>query len=125
MIVACLEPSQLRDLSQCANDIGLDVLVEIHDADELDEALKLNLDLLGINNRNLHDFSTDLGTTIRLLGEIPAGIQVVTESGIHSRQDILDLRAAGVHSFLIGEAFMRADDPGKALASMFNVPDRD
>ncbi len=119
LIVACLELPLMRDLHAQARELGLDVLVEVHDAAELDEALQLDLDLVGINNRNLHDFSTDLGTTTGLLGQIPEGIQVVTESGIHSAADVALMGEHGVGTFLIGEAFMRADDPGAALQALF------
>lgn len=120
LIVACLDLPLLSELHACAVDLGMDVLVEVHDAVELEQALTLDLDLVGINNRNLHDFTTDLGTTHGLLAQIPSGIQVVTESGIHSRDDVAAMRAHGVDTFLIGEAFMRAEDPGAALRSLFD-----
>jgi len=95
------------------------VLVEVHDGDELERALRLDLEVVGINNRNLRSFETSLDTTIDLLPRVPDGCLVVTESGIHTRADIKLMRDHDVHAFLIGEAFMRAADPGKALAELF------
>ena len=109
----------LKDLHDCAQEAGLDVLVEVHDEAELDEALTLGGDLVGINNRDLHTFETSLATTYRLLSRIPEGVQVVTESGFSSAEQVREMRCHGVHSFLIGETFMRAEDPGAALAAMF------
>ena len=120
LIVACLELPLLKELHVCAVELGMDVLVEVHDDAELEQALTLDLDLIGINNRNLHNFTTDLGTTHRLLPKIPPGVQVVTESGIHSRVDVAALRGSGVDTFLIGEAFMCAEDPGAALQALFD-----
>lgn len=120
LIVACLEQPLLADLHAYAAELGMDVLVEVHDAEELEQALTLDLDLVGINNRNLHDFSTDLSTTHDLLARVPEGIQVVTESGIHTREDVLEMRSRGVDTFLVGEAFMRADNPGAALSALFD-----
>ena len=119
LIVACLELPELKDLYDCAGDAGLDVLVEVHDEGELDEALTLGGDLIGINNRDLHTFETSLETTFRLLERIPAGVQVVTESGFSTPSQVVEMRAKGVHTFLIGETFMRAEDPGAALADFF------
>ena len=119
LIVACLELPHLKDLHDCAQEVGLDVLVEVHDEAELDEALTLGGDLIGINNRDLHTFETSLDTTYRLLARIPEGVQVVTESGFSSAEQVSEMRGHGVHSFLIGETFMRAEDPGAALAAMF------
>ena len=119
LIVACLELPHLKDLHDCALEAGLDVLVEIHDEAELEEALTLGGDLVGINNRDLHTFETSLDTTYRLLERIPVEVQVVTESGFSSAAQVLEMRARGVHTFLIGETFMRAEDPGAALATMF------
>ena len=121
LIVACLELPLLKDLHDCAKELGLDVLVEVHDEEELDEALTLGGDLIGINNRDLHTFETSLDTTYRLLESIPAGVQVVTESGFRSSDQIAEMRRHGVQTFLIGETFMRAKDPGAALAAMFAV----
>ena len=119
LIVACLELPHLKDLYDCAREAGLDVLVEVHDEVELDEALTLGGDLIGINNRDLHTFETSLDTTYKLLARIPEGVQVVTESGVSSAEQVNEMRRHGVHSFLIGETFMRAEDPGAALAAMF------
>ena len=119
LIVACLELPHLKDLHDCAWEAGLDVLVEVHDEAELDEALTLGGDLIGINNRDLHTFETSLDTTYKLLARIPDGVQVVTESGVSSAEQVNEMRRHGVHSFLIGETFMRAEDPGAALAAMF------
>jgi len=119
LIVACLELPHLAELYQCAQEAGLDALIEVHDAAELEEALTLNPALIGINNRNLHTFDTSLETTIDLLSQIPDGVQVVTESGIHTRDDVTRMRDSGVHTFLVGEAFMRAEDPGAQLKAMF------
>ena len=119
LIVACLELPELKDLYDCASDAGLDVLVEVHNEAELDEALTLGGDLIGINNRDLHTFETSLATTYRLLERIPAGVQVVTESGFSTASQVVEMRAKGVHTFLIGETFMRAADPGAALAAFF------
>jgi len=119
LIVAALSDAQLRELSAAAAEYGLDVLVEVHDRAELERALELPTRLVGINNRNLRDFSTRLETTLELLDVVPADRVVVTESAIHTRDDVARMRAAGVSAFLIGEAFMRADDPGAALRQLF------
>jgi indole-3-glycerol phosphate synthase len=119
LIVAALDDVQLADLEAAAFDLGMDVLVEVHDAAELERALRLRTPLLGINNRNLRTFETRLDTTIELLSHIPVDRLVVTESGILGREDVRRMRDADVHAFLVGEAFMRAEDPGAALASLF------
>ena len=119
LIVAALEDAQLASLYAAARAQGMDVLVEVHDGDELERALKLDLELVGINNRNLRNFETRLDTTIELLPRVPDGCLVVTESGIHTSADIQLMRDHDVHAFLIGEAFMRAADPGQALADLF------
>jgi indole-3-glycerol phosphate synthase len=119
LIVAALEDPQMADLEAAALALGMDVLVEIHDAAELDRALKLKTPLLGINNRNLRNFSVTLDTTFNLLPRIPADRLVVTESGILTRRDVTMMRDRGVHAFLVGEAFMRAPDPGAALTALF------
>jgi len=119
LIVAALNDAQLRDLHQQANALGMDVLVEVHDAEELERALALNLKLVGINNRNLHTFDTSLNTTLDLLPRIPEGVTVITESGIHTRDDVELMRDHEVNGFLVGEAFMREDDPGLALKRLF------
>jgi indole-3-glycerol phosphate synthase len=117
--VSCLEFSQLQELYGVAKEAGLDALIEVHDRSELEEALLLKPDLIGINNRDLHTFETDLATTLNLLSDIPEHIQVVTESGIHTMADVNRMRAAGVDTFLVGEAFMKATDPGTELRRLF------
>jgi indole-3-glycerol phosphate synthase len=119
LIVAALEDAQLAALEACALAYGMDVLVEIHDGDELERALKLKTPLLGINNRNLRNFSVTLDTTFNLLPKIPANRLVVTESGIQTPRDVALMREHRVHAFLVGEAFMRAPDPGVALSMLF------
>jgi len=119
LIVAALEDRDLRELATLAQSLGLDVLVEVHDGAELDRALATGTTLIGINNRNLRTFDTHLETTLELRDRVPAERLLVTESGIHTRADVAQMRAAGVHAFLVGEAFMRADDPGAALATVF------
>jgi indole-3-glycerol phosphate synthase len=119
LIVAALEPEPLQELHALACDIGLDVLVEVHDENELEQALACDADLIGVNNRDLHRFTTDLGTSERLRPLIPKEKIMVTESGIRSPADVERLRQAGIDAFLVGEAFMRADDPGAALRELF------
>jgi indole-3-glycerol phosphate synthase len=119
LIVAALDDETLANLYAEARTQGMDVLVEVHDRAELERALELDLDLIGINNRNLRTFDISLKTTIDLLPLVPDGCLVVTESGIHSRSDIALMRDHDVHAFLVGEAFMRADDPGQALTDLF------
>ena len=119
LIVAALEPAVMRELEAHALGLGMAVLVEIHNAAELDAALTLKTPLLGINNRNLRTFETRLESTLDLLGSIPADKLVVTESGILSSADVRLMRSRGVEAFLVGEAFMRAQDPGAALAELF------
>ncbi|PPC78968.1 indole-3-glycerol phosphate synthase TrpC [Pokkaliibacter plantistimulans] len=119
LIVAALEFSLMRDLHDQARELGMDVLVEVHDEVELEQALQLSTPLLGINNRNLHTFDVSLDNTYRLLAQIPADKLVVTESGIHSREDVVAMREHDVHAFLVGEAFMRATEPGEQLRSLF------
>jgi indole-3-glycerol phosphate synthase len=119
LIVAALDHGLMTELEACADDLGMDVLVEVHDAAELDAALRLNTRLLGINNRNLRTFETTLDTTIGLLPRIPRDKLVVTESGILSQADVRRMRDADVHAFLVGEAFMRAPEPGEELARLF------
>jgi indole-3-glycerol phosphate synthase len=121
LIVAALGDSMLGELAGLAQHLGLDVLVEVHDGDELARALRLNVPLLGINNRNLRDFETRIETTLDLLDRIPPDRVVVTESGIHTRADVARLRAAGVNAFLVGEAFMKAVEPGAKLAELFGA----
>ncbi len=119
LIVAALEPEQLRALNTLAMEVGLDVLVEVHNLRELELALELPNKLIGINNRNLHTFDVTLKTTYDLLPAIDSERIVVTESGILSPDDVWQMRSRRVHSFLVGEAFMREDDPGEALARFF------
>jgi len=119
LIVAALGDAQLTELSDLALSLGMDVLVEVHDAEELGRALALHVPLIGINNRSLRTFDTRLDMTLDLLGRIPADRIVVTESGILAPEDVALMRANGVHAFLVGEAFMRAPDPGERLAQLF------
>ena len=119
LIAAALEDEPMRALHDQARGLGMDVLVEVHDAEELERALALDLDMVGINNRNLRSFEVSLDTTLGLLAQIPGDILVVTESGLLERADVARMREAGVHTFLVGEAFMRAPDPGAKLAELF------
>ena len=119
LIAACLDDAQMADLEAQALALGMAVLVEVHDGDELERALRLKTPLLGINNRNLRTFEVTLDTTLGLLARVPAERLLVTESGILGPADVQRMRAAGVHAFLVGEAFMRADEPGAALADLF------
>ena len=121
LIVAALDDATLLQLCTLAQSIGMDVLVEAHDADELDRALATPAPLIGINNRNLRTFDTRLETTLDLRDRIPADRLLVTESGIHERADVARLRLAGVNAFLVGEAFMRAADPGAELRRLFDA----
>lgn len=119
LIVAALDDAKLAALEACAHGYGMDVLVEIHDGAELTRALALRTPLLGINNRNLRNFSVTLDTTLNLLPRVPADRLVVTESGILAQRDVTLMRSRGVDAFLVGEAFMRAPDPGAALTALF------
>jgi len=119
LIVAALTDEQLRDLSALTHALGMDVLVEVHGAEELQRALPLNTRLLGINNRDLHSFEVTLDNTFSLLEQIPADRIVVTESGIVTPEDVRLMRSHQVNAFLVGEAFMRADDPGRELQRLF------
>ncbi len=119
LIVSALDHGLMAELEACAQELGMDVLVEVHDGDELTAALRLKTRLLGINNRNLRTFDVTLDTTIGLLPRIPAERLVVTESGILGTQDVKRMRDANVHAFLVGEAFMRAPDPGTELRRLF------
>ena len=119
LIVAVLEDERMQALSALAHELGMDVLVEVHDAEELQRALELDIPLLGINNRNLRTFETSLNTTLDLLEKVPADRIVVTESGIHTKEDVALMRNHHVNTFLVGEAFMRADEPGEKLAELF------
>lgn len=119
LIVAALSDARMEELYRLARSIGMDVLVEVHTAEELERALVLEPELLGINNRDLHTFETDLQTTIRLLDRVPAGTFLVTESGFSTREEVEYMLGQGVPGYLIGEAFMRATDPGERLRAMF------
>ena len=119
LIVSALEDGQMQELEAQAHELGMAVLVEVHDADELERSLRLTTPLIGVNNRNLRTFETTIETTISLLAQLPADRMVVTESGIATREHVIRLREANVNNFLVGEAFMRADEPGQELAAMF------
>ncbi len=118
VILAMVDDVLAADLTATAREMGLSILPEVHNREELERALKLDTQLVGINNRNLHDFSTSLDTTIELLPAIPYGKTIITESGIHTPEDIRYMNQAGVYGFLIGESLMRQPDPGKALTSL-------
>ncbi|MDA7418794.1 indole-3-glycerol phosphate synthase TrpC [Xenophilus arseniciresistens] len=119
LIAACLDDAQLKDFEAIALGLGMAVLVEVHDAAELERALKLRTPLIGVNNRNLRNFEVSIQTTLDLKARLPEGRLLVTESGIATREDVQTLREAGVQAFLVGESFMRADEPGEALARLF------
>lgn len=119
LIVAALTPAQLQELAATARENGLDYLVEVHNRQELELALQLKPSLIGINNRDLHTFKTSLNVTYDLLGDIPSGVAVVTESGILAREDVEEMQEHGVYGFLVGESFMRAADPGVKLQELF------
>ncbi|MCC2633012.1 MAG: trpC [Ramlibacter sp.] len=119
LIAACLSDAQMAELEAIARSLDMAVLVEVHDAAELQRALKLKTRLVGVNNRNLRTFEVSLETTLGMLKDVPADRLLVTESGIQAREDVQRMRAAGVHAFLVGEAFMRAKEPGEALAALF------
>jgi indole-3-glycerol phosphate synthase len=119
LIAACLSDTQMAELEGVARTLDMAVLVEVHDAPELQRALKLGTRLVGVNNRNLRTFEVSLETTLAMLEDIPADRLLVTESGIQGREDVQRMRSAGVHAFLVGEAFMRAKEPGEALAALF------
>jgi len=119
LIAACLDDAQMAELEAVARSLDMAVLVEVHDAAELQRALRLKTPLIGINNRNLRSFEVTLDTTLALQKDVPADRLLVTESGILAKADVQRMRDAGVHAFLVGEAFMRAPDPGRALADLF------
>ncbi len=119
LIAACLDDAQMRDFESIALGLGMAVLVEVHDAGELERALRLRTPLIGVNNRNLRSFEVSIQTSLDLLKVLPPDRLLVTESGISTRENVATLRAAGVRAFLVGEAFMRADEPGAALAALF------
>ena len=120
LIVACLEPNQMKELEACAHELSLDVLVEVHNAPELEQALELKTPLLGINNRDLKTFDVTLQTTLSLLPMVPKDRILVTESGILGSADVQLMRNNQINAFLVGEAFMRATDPGVALSELFS-----
>jgi indole-3-glycerol phosphate synthase len=120
LIAACLDDGQMAELEAVARSLDMAVLVEVHDRDELGRALELRTPLVGINNRNLRTFEVSLDTTLGMLPDVPADRLLITESGILGRGDVQKMRSAGVHAFLVGEAFMRAADPGAALAELFH-----
>ena len=119
LIAACLDDAQMADMEAVAHSLDMAVLVEVHDRAELDRALKLKTRLVGINNRNLKTFEVSLQTTLDMLPDVPADRLLITESGIQTPDDVRRMREAKVHAFLVGEAFMRADEPGEALAKLF------
>jgi indole-3-glycerol phosphate synthase len=119
LIAACLSVKEMTELEAAAKDLGMAALVEVHDAKELESASELATPLIGVNNRNLRTFETRLETTLDLLAHIPRGRIVITESGIATKTDVARFRGRGVNAFLVGEAFMRAPEPGKALKEMF------
>jgi indole-3-glycerol phosphate synthase len=121
LIAACLDDAQMKDFESIARSLDMAVLVEVHDQPELERALKLKTPLVGINNRNLQTFEVSLDTTLSLKAQVPTNRMLVTESGIHTRDDVLRMGAAGVSAFLVGEAFMRAVDPGAALSELFGM----
>ena len=120
LIVSALNEEQLHQLHEVAITMGMDVLIEVHDVAELNTALKLDNPMVGINNRNLHSFDVSLNNTFQLLEHIPKGKIVITESGIHHREDVAAMRENSVNAFLVGEAFMRSDDPGERLRELFS-----
>lgn len=122
LIAACLDDAQMAEMEQIARSLDMAVLVEVHDGAELERALKLKTPLVGINNRNLRTFEVDIQTTLDLQKHVPADRLLVTESGIMTRDDVKTMRDAGINAFLVGEAFMRADEPGEALAALFAHP---
>ena len=119
LIVAALQRDQLQELDGLAGEVGLDVLVEVHDERELEDALSTGTRLVGVNNRDLHTFTTDLATSERLRPMMPPDLTMVTESGIHTLEDVRRMQAATINAFLVGEAFMRSADPGEALQKLF------
>ena len=121
LIAAILDDAQMKTFEAIARSLDMAVLVEVHDEVELARALKLKTPLIGVNNRNLKTFEVSLDTTLRLMQQVPADRLLVTESGIRNREDVLHMGAAGVNAFLVGEAFMRAPDPGAALAELFAI----
>ncbi len=121
LIVAALADGQMHELAELATKLGMDVLVEVHDAEELHRALKLDSKLIGVNNRNLRTFDTSLQTTLDLKAQIPDDRLIITESGIHTSEDVQLMLDNGIYAFLIGEAFMRADSPGQKMRELFGL----
>jgi len=121
LIAACLDDAQMKDFEAIASSLDMAVLVEVHDRAELDRALKLKTPLIGVNNRNLKTFEVSLETTLTLARDLPTDRVLVCESGIHTREDVLRMGAAGVNAFLVGEALLRASEPGEALAALFGA----
>lgn len=121
LIAAALDDGLMQELASAAKEQNLDILIEVHNLSELQRSLALAPKLLGINNRNLRDFTTSLNTTLELLAHVPKGTVVITESGIHTPEDVALMRANHVNAFLVGEAFMRAADPGTKLRELFAV----
>lgn len=119
LIASALDDVQMHELHSQAVELGMDVLVEVHDADELERAILLDANMIGVNNRNLRTFETSLQTTLDLLPQVPMGTLLVTESGIHLPEDVALMRENNVNAFLVGEAFMRAQDPGEKLKELF------
>ncbi|MGB2065793.1 MAG: indole-3-glycerol phosphate synthase TrpC, partial [Marinomonas gallaica] len=120
LIAACLTGKELRELDQMARDLSMDVLVEVHNRAELELALEYtDTELLGINNRDLHTFELSLQHTFELMNDVPKDRLIVTESGIHTRDDVAAMRENDIHAFLVGETFMKADNPGEKLADLF------
>ena len=119
LIVAALEDGPMIEMANLAHELGMDVLVEVHDIDELERALQTDCQLIGVNNRNLRTFEVSLDTSLELKSAMPGDRIMVTESGIASREDVARMRGAGIHTFLVGESFMRQPDPGVALKAMF------
>jgi len=120
LIASCLSHQQMLSLATLAHELGMDVVVEVHNQAEIDKSMDLPIRMLGINNRNLHTFDVDLQTSIRLARQIPKDYLVITESGISDSEDVKAMNAAGIYSFLVGEAFMRCDNPGKKLQTLFH-----
>ncbi|MGR9054272.1 MAG: indole-3-glycerol phosphate synthase TrpC, partial [Gammaproteobacteria bacterium] len=121
LIVAALADAQMQELAETASTLGMDVLVEVHDADELERALTLDTPLIGINNRNLRTFETTLDTTLKLSRNIPSERLIVTESGIHTSENVRTMLDNGIYTFLVGEAFMRAESPGRKMRELFSL----
>jgi indole-3-glycerol phosphate synthase len=122
LIAAILDPSEMRRFRELAAQFGMAALVEVHDGDELDTALESGAEIVGVNNRNLHTFEVTLGTSLRLIGKIPAGVIKVSESGIHSNDDVRKLHSAGYDAFLVGEHLMKSKDPAAALRALRSSP---